>query len=73
MPADVSAAGVTFRDETNTPGDWNGAGQAGANTGASPSPAQSSVTFADANGDVLRLFRMDFPHSQPTAGDWTTN
>lgn len=73
MPGDVSAGGVIFRDETNTPGDWNGAGQSGANTGASPSPAQSSVTFADADGFVWRLFRMDYPHSQPTAGDWTTS
>lgn len=73
MPGDVSAAGVTFRDETNTPGDWNGAGLSGANTGSSPSPAQSSVTFADADGFVWRLFRMDYPHSQPTAGDWTTS
>jgi hypothetical protein len=74
FPADVSAAGVTFRDDTNTPGDWNGAGLSGANTGASPSPAQSSVTVTDTTtGEVVRLFRMDYPHSQPTAGDWTTS
>ncbi|RCW73809.1 phage tail tube protein [Pseudorhodoferax soli] len=73
MPGDVSAVGVTFRDDTNTPGDWNGAGEAGPNTDGGPSPAQSAVTFADGDGFVWRLFRMDYPHSQPTAGDWTTS
>ena len=71
VPASVSGSGVIFTDASNVPGDWNGAGLVGANSGASPSPAQSSTTFADADGFVWRLFRMDFPHSQPTAGVWT--
>ncbi|PZP90641.1 MAG: hypothetical protein DI587_38035 [Variovorax paradoxus] len=71
VPADVSAGGVIFTDASNVPADWNGAGQSGPNTGASPSPAQSSVTVADEDGVVWRLFRMDYPNSQPTAGVWT--
>lgn len=71
VPASVATGGVTFTDASNVPGDWNGAGLAGANSGASPVPAMSSVTFADTDGFVWRLFRMDFPNSQPTAGVWT--
>jgi hypothetical protein len=71
VPADVSAAGVTFTDSSNTPGDWNGAGESGPNTDGGPSPAQSSVTFADEESFVWRLFRMDYPHAEPTPATWT--
>lgn len=71
MPAAASAGGVTFKDPTQTPSDWNGAGMAGANTTVTVVPAQSSVTV-NYGGNVLRLFRMDYPNSQPTAATWTT-
>lgn len=69
--ASASASGVVFMDASNTPNDWNGAGLAGANTGSSPTPAVSTVTFTDANGHVWRLFRQDYPHANPTPSAWT--
>lgn len=69
--ASSSTGGVVFSDASNIPGDWNGAGLSGANTGSSPSPAVSTVTFTDAEANVWRLFRQDYPNANPTASNWT--
>lgn len=69
--ASATTGGLVFVDASNVPGDWNGAGLSGPNTGSSPSPAVSTVTFTDANGHVWRLFRQDYPNANPTPSTWT--
>lgn len=69
--ASVTANGLIFTDATGTPGDWNGAGLPGANTDASPTPAESTVLFEDQFGHSWRLFRQDYPNANPVASAWT--
>jgi len=71
--ATATSGGVVFTDATSAAGDWNGAGLSGANTGASPSPAASAVTFTDSNGYMWRLFRQDYPNANPSPSTWTAS
>jgi hypothetical protein len=52
-------------------GGWSGAGLSGNNTGASPDPTVTSVTFTDSNGTVWRLMRQDFVNANPSAATYT--
>lgn len=69
--ASSTTSGLIFTDASQAQADWNGAGQSGPNTGASPSPAVSTVTFVDADSNTWRLFRQDYPNANPTAANWT--
>lgn len=72
--ASLSAApdGVNFFDGVGF-GGWSGAGLVGDNTGASPDPSVSTVTYTDGSGNVWRLFRQDYVHANASAGNYTTS
>lgn len=68
--ASASAAGVTFTGPLGT-GGFSGASSAGNNTGASPTPSTSVVTYTDGSGNVWRFFRADYAHSDPVSTNYT--
>lgn len=67
--ASVSTAGIHVFDGIGF-GGWSGAGLPGNNTGESPDPTVSSVTYNDGT-TTWRLFRQDFINANPTSASYT--
>jgi predicted secreted protein len=68
--ASASTTGVTFTGSLGV-GGFAGASSAGDNTGASPTPTESVVTYTDPSGNTWRFFRADYVNSDPTAANYT--
>lgn len=67
--ASVTTGGLRVFDGVGF-GGWNGAGLAGNNTGASPDPCESTITYNDGT-TTWRLFRQDFINANPTPANYT--
>lgn len=72
VEATNSSAGIHVYDGLGY-GGWSGAGLVGNNSGESPDPSTSAVTYTDGDGTVWRLFRQDYADANPTAATYTVS
>lgn len=72
VEATNSSAGIHVYDGLGY-GGWSGAGLVGNNSGESPDPSASAVTYTDGDGTVWRLYRQDYADSNPTAATYTVS